>query len=497
MRRRLAAGALALAAMQAHAAGPTPGVLPVAPPEAPLSPCRLSGFDRELLCGSLEVPENPDAPQGRRIPIAFAVMPAMARNKEPDPVFVLAGGPGQAARAAGAQVMPLFAALNRRRDIVFVDQRGTGGSNGLACELDPRAPLSETIDPDALADRMRDCWKRLPADTRFYTTPIAMRDLDRVRARLGAERINLWGASYGTRAGLEYLRQFPRRVRTLILDGVAPADMVLPVSFAVDSEAALAKVFAACRAEPACRARFAPALDRFDAWLDALGRSPARVAVTHPTTGVKETLTMRRDGVLSALRAPLYAPLLASALPFVIREAETGNYDPMAALASLLSGTVSENFSYGMHLAVVCAEDVPRIGPADEAAASRTLFGRFFIEQYRRMCAGWPVGVLPPDYYAPSRGDAPVLLLSGGQDPATPPRHAERVARSLPRAKHLVAPNAGHGVSTMGCAPELIERFVKSASLEGLDGACLERMPRPPFFRPFDSAPSAGAGAPS
>jgi pimeloyl-ACP methyl ester carboxylesterase len=470
----------ALALNLTHAAGAS------APPGA-VEPCRLSGIEREMRCGGIDAAEDPAQPQGRRIRIAYAILPAVARNKYSDPIFVLAGGPGQSARGIAAQIAPVFSNLNKRRDIVFVDQRGTGASNGLECKLDPRAPLSATVDPAALAERLRECWKGLPGDTRHYTTPIAMRDLDAVRAALGVEQLNLWGASYGTRAALEYLRQFPRRVRTLTLDGVAPATMALPASFAVDSDAALREVLQACRRAADCHRRYGAALDGFEPWLARLANAPLHATVTHPTTGIAEQVRIERDTILSALRVPLYAPVLSSTLPYAIEQAQLGNYGPVMAMASLMNNTVNEHFSYGMHLAVVCAEDLPRIRPEDEAIAQRTLFGRFFIEHYRSLCRGWPVGELAPAFYEPVRSDVPTLIFSGGLDPATPRRHAEAAMRSLTRVRHVLAPHASHGVSSVPCAAGLIEQLVKNGSIDGIDGRCLAQMPRPPFFRPFTS----------
>src|SRR4030095_13394287 len=174
-----------------------------------LEACRLKGIEREARCGTLSLPENPDAPEGTKIRLRYAVVPAVARQKAPDPIFVLAGGPGQAATRAAAGILPLFRQLNATRDIVFVDQRGTGGSNALECERPPaNAPLAQSFDLARTRARLADCLRRQRADLAQYATWIATRDVDAVRAALGAQQVNLWGGSYGTRAALEYLRQF-------------------------------------------------------------------------------------------------------------------------------------------------------------------------------------------------------------------------------------------------------------------------------------------------
>ena len=463
--------------------------------EVVLQPCRLKGIEREMRCGVVDVAEDPDRPDGHRLAIRFAVLPALAKNKAPDPVFVLAGGPGQAATRVAGLMQPVMARLNARRDIVYVDQRGTGESNALECERTRKVvSLSESVDPSRAVAQLGECLQTLQAraDLRQYATWIAMRDLDAVRAALGAERINLWGGSYGTRAALEYLRQFPQRVRSVVLDGVAPATMVLPASFAIDSDAALKTLLAACAADTGCRTHY-PQLEADLQRLLFIAERGTRVAVTHPLTGEAEHLLLDRTVLAGMLRSPLYAPQLAAVLPFALAQAGRGNYDPLFALYSALTGRMSDNFAEAMHFAVVCAEDMPRVDANQRATAAATRFGSSFLDLYERACAKMPVREVPTAFYAAPIADVPVLILSGGADPVTPPRHGDAVARSLPRALHLVAPNLGHGVTSHGCAPELIGRFVRQADEpargpfvgieDGRDAKCLARLPAPLPFR--------------
>jgi pimeloyl-ACP methyl ester carboxylesterase len=455
---------------------------------APTEPCRLKGIDREIQCGKLSVAEDPGRPDGRRIEVHFAVVPALARVRASEPIFVFAGGPGQSARQAAGQVQPLFARLNARRDIVYVDQRGTGASNPLACESTPKpaASLAETLDAERLSARTRECLRRLGSgsDLRQYATWIAVRDIDAVRAALGHEQINLWGASYGTRAALEYLRQFPQRVRSVVLDGVAPADMALPASFAVDAQASLERLIAACEADAACNGRYPQLGAAIDRLLARASGDGLNATVAHPLTGRPESLRLEAMTFASVLRLPLYSPPLAALLPYALAEAGRDNLTPLLAVAASLSGSVAENFAEGMHFAVVCAEDLPRVDAAARAAAIATRFGSNFLRLYDEACRSVPTGGVPAGFYRLTDADVPVLILSGGADPATPPRHGERVAKGLKRATHVVAPQLAHGVSMHGCAPELIAGFIRAAGPDGLDLDCLARLPAPKFFAP-------------
>ena len=460
-----------------------------------LSPCRLAGVEHGALCGSLRRPLDPAQPGGTHITVHFAALPALARNRKPDPVFFFAGGPGQSALELAGSVSRLLARLGNRRDLVLIDQRGTGLSAPLRCaELPPSTALAQGLDPERQMQRFEQCLQRLQAlphgDLRHYTTWVAMQDVDAVRQLLGAERINLVGGSYGTRAVLEYMRQFPQATRRAVIDGVAPPDMALPASFSADSQAALDSSLRACETEPACQQRYPTLRADFAALLKGL---PREFVVTHPLTGAMEKLTLNRDALLSLLRAPLYLPSLAAALPAALHDAAQGRLEPLAGLASALGGSGgrrSGQLFEGMHFAVVCNEDLPRMDLSSETPGAD--FGRHFAEHYRNVCRVWPKGSVPAAFYTLPAAPAATLVLSGGADPATPPRHGQRVAAALgARAKHQVVEHAGHGVMGLLCMRDVLYRFIDADSDDEalkVDTGCAARMPRPPAFLPLSGA---------
>jgi len=492
---------LALTATGTDAAGPTAPALPAssgsrASPAfsvsaSALSDCHIAGIRNGVLCGTLLRPLDPAQPQGASIPIRYVVVPAMARRKFPDPVFLLAGGPGQSAIAVAASTMALFSRLNNRRDIVFVDQRGTGGSAPLVCPDAEHESLAEQADPDRQYRLAVECkaqllklpYIRSERDLGLFTTSIAVQDLDAVRRELGVERIDLVGASYGTRVALEYQRQFPQAVRRSVIDGVAPPDMALPSSFSFDNQAAFDALLAACAAEPAC-ARDHPDLQRrFAALLQSL---PRTVKAAHPLSGRAEEFVLTRDMLLGAVRSALYVPALAAALPEAIDTASRGEFAGLVGLNATFTSRKATRLATGMHLSVVCAEDVPRLRVnGDKPGAD---FGLEFARFYERLCSAWPRGEVPAAFYGLAAAAAPVLALSGGIDPATPPRHGERVVRALgPMARHVVVANAGHGVLGIGCVRDIVFRFIDASEDRdalGVDAACASAVPRPPAFRP-------------
>ena len=467
-----------------------------AAPGLALQPCRLKGVEHAAQCGVLKRPLNPAAPAGASIDLHFAVLPALSRHKREDPVFFFAGGPGQSAMGLAGPVGRLLGRFANRRDIVLIDQRGTGRSAPLRCDGDdrPQRPLAESADPatvqQALA-RCRQALQQLPhGDLRHYTTTVAMQDAEAVRQALGLGRINLVGGSYGTRAALEYLRQFPQSVRRVVLDGVAPPDMVLPLSFAVDAQAALAALWDWCRADAACQQQH-PRLD--DTWRRLRATLPREVTVTHPLTGRTETLRLTPDTVAGLVRTALYAPSLAAAVPAAVSAAADGQWAPLLGLATALSGPgTGGGLWQGMHFSVVCAEDLPRLDRA--APTPATDFGGGLTELYVQACDGWPRGVVPAGFYTVPASASPVLLLSGAADPVTPARHGQRVAQALgARARHVVVPNAGHGLMGLGCLRDLVFRFVDAPDDDAalaLDTGCAQGLPRPPLFNPPGAAAS-------
>lgn len=461
-------------------------------PDAPrsaiaLADCRLPGVDIAARCGVKEVWEDRDAKSGRRIGLHVAVVPARVRSKEPDPIVILAGGPGQGAISLAPQVMPLFTRLNDTRDVVFIDQRGTGKSHPLNCE-DEAQPL-QTLFEDTLPERLvTRCLAQLDADPRQYVTHVAVGDLDEVRAGLGYEKLNLWGGSYGTRVALEYARRHGAHVRAMVLDGVAPATMKLPLSFATDGDTALKSLIEACETEALCKRTYPDLRVLISSLRAQLARRPSRATIVDPRTGDRADIQVSESVFLSGLFRPLYVAELASLLPFGISAAASGDFNPLLAQNLELADDIAENLSIGMHLSVVCAEDVPRITQADLQAAGQSFFGRALVDDFLRACGTWPRGKVPDDFYAPVKSPVATLILSGGIDPATPPRHGEEVAATLPNARHFVAPHLGHGVSLHGCAPRLVETFIRAGTAAALDGKCLQRIPRPLFVMPLGAS---------
>jgi pimeloyl-ACP methyl ester carboxylesterase len=447
-----------------------------------LHPCPSGEGLTDALCGTVTVFENRHTAIGRQIHLRVVVLPSLAPTPSEDPLFFLAGGPGQAATQLASQVRVFFRDVQRTRDIVLVDQRGTGKSNPLNCRANASSLQELTEGSEAALERLRRCLAGYNADVRLYTTGIAMDDLDDVREFLGYDRINLYGGSYGTRAALVYVRQHGTHVRSMVLDGVAPTDMRLPLFTARDAQAALDKALAACETDPACRQAFPAMPTRVRSLVARLEQHLEKVRVVHPRTGVAENVVVDARLVSSILFSALYSPLTASLVPALVERAEQNDFQGLFALA-LAGEDVGENMSIGMQLSVLCSEDVSRVS-ADELATetAATVFGMHLIGSQLDACAIWPKGTVHADYYRPIVSDVPALVLSGDVDPVTPPGWGVSVVKHLSRGAHIVLPSTGHGVVSTPCGNRLVSDFLEQGSADGLNTACVASVRRPPFF---------------
>jgi pimeloyl-ACP methyl ester carboxylesterase len=462
-------------------------------PRLALSPCWLPGVDAQARCGVLTVFEDREAKSGRTIKLRIAVLPALAASPEPDPVVILAGGPGQGAVSTARAILPLADRLRRSRDLVFVDQRGTGESNQLPCELTPEdGPLAEKFKDTIDEPTIKGCLAKLDADPRKYTTPIAMDDLDDVREALGYAALNLWGTSYGTRAALVYLRQHPDRVRTVILDGVVPMSLYLPLTMPRDAQRAMDLLLSHCAAEEACARAFPNLKARFDAFLAELKKTPITAKVAHPQTGKLEDVTVDYDGFVGALRSILYIPDLTSLVPLILDRAMSGDLSPFVAASVGLGGGTDATMSLGMTFSVICAEDAPFFDDeALEREAKGTFVGAGPGRAMVRACKWWPRGELPKGYREPVESDKPVLLLSGELDPVTPPSWAKDAKKTLPNAIVLDVDGVAHNTTGVACVRKLMADFVKAGArfrelpLDELDASCAHALKRPAFFTSY------------
>lgn len=454
-----------------------------------LEPCTFDGLEENLECGRMEVWEDPAAQSGRKIELNVVRIPALSDTPQPDAIFLFAGGPGDAAASDPAAVANFQKAFRRDRDIVLVDQRGTGGSNPLRCktpgDMDDVQGFFEEYLPQEVVDA---CRRELEtqADLTLYTTSIAMDDVDQVREALGYDKIDLVGGSYGTRAAQVYMKRHPEHVRAAVLQGVAGMEQYLPSYHAPDAQGALDLIFEACDKQPSCAEAFPNLRTEFQETLARLNAEPARVEIPHPETGKPVVVTVSGEALAEGFRFLNYSPSTAITLPLAIHMAYEGDYELPTRLVLRWQQQIRQIIAFGMHLSVVCAEDRPFY--TEEEAARRaegSFLGDLRVRQIIRACDAWPKGEIPEGFHAPVTADAPTLLITGTYDPVTPPYWGERVAAELPHHLHVNIPDGHHGMDGLAnpdCLEKLMLDFVDRGSVEGLDTSCVDTMKRPDFL---------------
>jgi pimeloyl-ACP methyl ester carboxylesterase len=448
-----------------------------------LKPCRLAGIDEELFCGKLTVFENRETHTGRTIDLNVVVLPAFNQKTKAEPLFDLAGGPG----ASSVDTAGFYAGpgkdYRRRRDVVCVDQRGTGKSNRLSIPREKTAQyyVSEMYPIDYVREMRRALEQR--ADLTKYTTSIAMDDLDDVRAWLGYEKINLFGASYGTRAELVYIRRHPQHVRSAILLGVAPTDLKMPLHHAESGARAMDLVLAECERDAACHAAFPQIRDDWKNALSQLEKQPARVAYSSADKAAPTTVEIQRGVFAEKIRTWMYGRDKAARIPMIVHHAASGDFAPF--LQQAIGPSIPDFVADGMYLSVTCAEDVPFINQEEAAKLNAdNPFGNYRVFQQTRACEMWPRGKIPNDFLEPVSSNAPVLIFSGNMDPVTPPKYGEEVSKHLPNSRHIIIAEAGHGVDGLrdpDCVDRIATEFLDKGDAKNLDVSCIERMAPPPF----------------
>jgi pimeloyl-ACP methyl ester carboxylesterase len=442
-----------------------------------LTPCHLDSLAEEVLCGIHEVYEKRTAMVGRRIPVHVAVLPPLRRSAARDPLFILMGGPGQGARSFAPVAARYFKGVRRSRAIVLVDLRGTGASGPLECRQ-PDETAALALGPDSHRGHASACLEDIDADPRHYTHASALADLDEVRSRLGYERINIWGGSWGTRAGMLYALTYPHAVRSVVLDGAVSFEESFPRGVARNAQRAMDRLIERCTEDPGCATTFPDPGAELRTLLARLDRGPITVTMRNPRTGVRAPVTLTRDAVAEIIRVALYTPLDAVRLLQGIRHAVQGDYAPIVAQYVHSASSMTDDMALGLTMSILCSEDWPLVAEASFDADSRDTFLRTgYADAWRSRCRVWPAG--PPiavDRQASS--NAPALILSGEQDPVTPPASGEAMGRRFPRSVHVVVPGAAHNASFIGCAPDLIATFLDLGTTD-LDTTCVRDVPLP------------------
>ncbi|MEM6640728.1 MAG: alpha/beta fold hydrolase [Pseudomonadota bacterium] len=435
------------------------------PATTDFKPCHIDDIQTQAQCAYLDVPLDWAEQSGDSLDLFVAVVPPSGGAVTDAPIYVLAGGPGQAASDLGALISGALVPARRGREVILIDQRGTGKTAPFDCDvpLDLSAGGGETA---------RNCLAAAQHDPRHFGSDAFINDIHAVRNALGHNTIHIWGGSYGTRAALLYLARFEHTVQSVVLDAVAaPVTPYLALSTS-SAGRALEHTLSACASDPACADTFGDLDAQLDNLLTELATSPRSV----PINGAQ--VDVDHEWFLGGLRGALYSPQSSAWIPLAISQFSEGNSGPWAAMADATAGIVSE-LSLGTLLSVACGEEVTRLDAKDNTTS---VFDGLSLAFFDEACAVWPSAAPPQEHAQAVHSERPVLLLSGEFDPVTPPAFADAAAADLSRSRHLIVPDGGHISTASGCMPELIATFLDTLDPAALDPSCLDKLKRTPFL---------------
>lgn len=447
------------------------------------SPCYVRGLKERVSCAQVDLPENYADPSGQQVQIHLTHLPAKSGSPEKDPFVIFAGGPGQAAGDYGALVRLAFKDIRAKRDILLIDQRGTGRSFGIRCESEEMPyPL------ERFTELAQDCMAATSANTALITMENVVRDTDEIRKRLGYEQLNLWGGSYGTRTVALYLKRYPERVRSIIVDGVLPPDVPLFATVAANADRAMQMIVVDCESNTSCANIYPDLSGQLDNLLTQAEAGNLSYHGPDPVSGEPMELNIGRGLVVEALRSSFYAADQTTYIPLVIGEAAKGNLKPL--ISALLGGTaVSDTMFLGATFSILCGDEISRV-EADEAKSlgESSFAGDTYYRFWSAGCRGWESAAAAPDAFEPIGGNVPALVLSGDLDPITPPSMGDHFVKGFPNGRHIVVPATGHNTGHIACMPGLMAEFLEDLDAGALDTSCFEHLKRLPFATGLNGA---------
>ena len=442
--------------------------------------CHIDGYEAWANCGTIDVPLDWSGETEGRLKLFYVVIPAKSDQGLP-PLFALAGGPGQAITETGQIIKIAFDKVGRTRDLVLMDQRGTGRSHPMACSIPE--DLNFIMTEATIKEQAQNCLKEQTEDTRYFNSSQAVKDLNAMRVHLGVDKIALWGGSYGTRMALLYMKDYPQHVEATVLDGVAPAHKSFLESSSQHAQAALDQLFNDCEADTLCATAYPKLRASFKVIQTNLNTADKPFPFQDPITGHMVEMLPTPLLITQVIRGMLYSSGQSAYLPYAITEAAKENYGPLSALGSQPQHTEKQMMYMGMTFSTICPEDVARAKAEGVKNAARGAFGQdYFYKFFKTSCDNWVFGPSTGTDNDPENSAIPVLMLSGDVDPITAPEMAESLMPRFTNAKHFVASNNGHIVSMTPCAVTAMDEFYRHKKPNEIDGQCFEDIKRPPFY---------------
>lgn len=442
-------------------------------------------------CGTVDVLQEHDEPEGKRLKLAVAVFKATGAEARSDPLVYLQGGPGLATLGPATELFTADFArpIQQTRDIVFVDQRGTGQSVPLLrCdEVRSLERSQQTASPEEAKSAASACSARFLADgvrVGAFNTAESAKDIADVLVALGYRAWNIYGVSYGTRLALRLLHDHPENARSVVLDSAVPFDVFFQNGAYENLLRSLDELFASCAADAACHEAYPDPERSLAVVVERLQRQPITVTGEGPD-GTKHQLRVDGSRLLGLIQQMLYFTSTIALVPALIAELETGRLETQA-LGSFAALIDSSQLSDGVYLTMECLESLP-LAPTNVPVTTGVILPQSDsgtlspadLQLARELCKAW--GTPVPAALTATRVSAPVpvIVLEGQFDPVTPPAYGERIAREIKTAKTYFFKGSTHGVLSDTCSMQLVSSFLHDPAAP--DRGCIDEL-RPAAF---------------
>ena len=449
-----------------------------------LKPCFIDRISEKSKCATVKMPLDHRGATSGDIDVFVAVVPALSSQILDDPLVIFSGGPGQANSEMGALVSMAFKSIREHREIILIDQRGTGKSTPLRCaEEDDDSVYS----PAKHSMFVQSCRSNFDFAAEYFTMENVIADTHSILKNLGYEKVNLWGVSWGTRSAIHYLRRYPAHVRSVIADGVLPPDIGIFETSPKSATRALNKLYQACRLDEICTEAYGDIEGTINELVSKANKGALKYNGANPITGDPMSQDISLMTLVQNIRGILYTPQKTTMLPMALYKLNRGDGRAFMALTSE-GAMVSKSVYLGSTLSLLCGEEVPRMtdARAKEIGAGHLTQDTYY-QYWRAACKGWPSLPGDDDIHASIASDVPMMILSGELDPITPPSMGEHLAKSFKNSRHLVVRGVGHNVSYQGCIPKILGAFIKELDANDIEVECLDKMKRPAFSAPLVS----------
>ena len=432
--------------------------------------------------GTINVFEDNIAKKGKKIQLNIEVVAARTDEGKQAPMFIIMGGPGQAATDLVSFFSEIFEKINLKSDLVFIDQRGTGKSNPLQLKVAYNSLQDYFRDEFSINRIIKESYDSLARKNNLenYGTLNAIADIEKIRQEMAYDKINLYGTSYGTRVVIAYANKYPERVRTVTLKGLVPPGLVIPYNFAEDAQRSLDLLINDCMEDSACNYAFPELAKEMKSFFSK--PFPLKIEIEDPGTNQKEQIELSKETVALNLRVLLMSPSLTKTIPYLFTQANKGNYSPLTDMILTIKKSYVHGIYDGMTLCVVCNEDYPVLAKMTLKNESQTFLKDYWVQRIRNACSLWNKEKKELPEIIIKKHNVPALIISGNRDAATPPKYGEQALKYFSNGRHLIINQGSHSFDGLrNCVENIICDFVISGQVTHLKTECIDSIEFPAY----------------